>query len=153
MAIRYFQFVAWEQWYPRKDYKSIPWIKLSTSFFEDPKLDGLSFIEKGCLIWLLTECGRQNIGDGKVRLRVSFMKSSLSLQRSFSVPSWISSIIQRGVIIEITHEDTYAKSLLELRIRDKNKNPPNPLSEKPPETRIIPRWVGNKFPSGDRREK
>lgn len=127
----------------------MPWVKMSTKFFEDPKLDGLTATQILSLIWLITESGRQNLGQGMVRVHASFMKSSLRLQRSFSVCSTLSSLVQRGVIIEIESESTLSNHAQELRGRVRDKNPLNPLTDRSAQIKLLAGGVGNKFPSGE----
>lgn len=134
MRVRYFQLVNWRKWYPRYDYKSMPWVKLSTKFFEDPKQDDLSPIEKLAIIWLITEAGRQNIGEGKIRVDCKLMASSLRVRGEMTASTLLNSAVRIGVIIEETYEVTTGIRSLDLDFKRESKNPLNPLTENQEET-------------------
>lgn len=155
-AIRYFQFVNWEQWYPRKDYKSMPWVKVSTKFFEDPKLDDLSAKEKLAIIWLITESGRQNLGTGRVRVADISLTSHCQFRRKSEAVQCLNTLVRIGVLIELSEFsrtddvlETVGIRAQEVRVRGKNKNPPTPLNVN--RSDIVKSFVdtfGNKFPPG-----
>lgn len=65
------EVVNWDKYHPRKDYKSIPWIRVDCDIFDDPIWARLPRFSALVWIYLLTVCGRLNTNRASFQLRLA----------------------------------------------------------------------------------
>lgn len=119
--IKYYRIANWERWQGRTDLKSMPWLKLSSSFHLDPKINELCPLGQLTFIICLCEAARQN-DSGRFGFDVDSLATRLRLRyKSRCTPIW-TKILNLGVIIEdsrISCTDFTAKSKKESKKENK----------------------------------
>ena len=72
------EITNFRKYHPRKDYKSMPWIKLDVHIFDDPVWARLPTLSMVLWVYLLTVCARKN--TTRASFGVSLTAASLGLK-------------------------------------------------------------------------
>lgn len=66
-----FEIPNFHKYHPKKEYKSIPWIRFDVNFFQDPTVARLGAVHAAFYVYLLTVCGRFNSDSATVSIRLA----------------------------------------------------------------------------------
>lgn len=72
------EIINWDKYHPRKDYKSIPWVRINNDIFEDPIWARLPRFSILVWIYLLTVCGRSNSARACFQVRLAAFATRLT---------------------------------------------------------------------------
>jgi hypothetical protein len=70
-----FEVPNWAKYNPRNDYRSMPWIRLQTSFFDDPRITRLSTLAAHLYLYLLTVKAQTSDAQATCIVRFAALKT------------------------------------------------------------------------------
>ena len=133
----------WKKYNPRNDYKSIPWLRFQTNFFNDRKFFGCTSHDRMTYILLLTECAQDNSDSimikpeyiaGILDLHIDVVQSAIKVLDNLNV---ISAVYDDHDRLTNGHDRTRS-----LRTNETNER----TNESHPSTKVDPPTSVSSFP-------